>query len=140
MSGYVTFRIADRQLACELSGVREVVRLADLDVLPGMAPPVSGLIELRGAPLPVVDLRTEHGGPGDVLVLAPTGRDAVGIAVDQVVAVRGDGEMTVIPSAPATGLPTYVVELLHDVRRDVTVLRVDVWAMAGLVPVGGPIA
>lgn len=136
MTGYVTFRIADRQLACELSGVREVVRLAELDILPGMEAPVSGLIELRGTPLPVVDLRTKDGGPGDVLVLAPTGRDSIGIAVDQVVAVRGDGELTTKQADPATGLPAYVVDLLHDVRNEATVLLVDVWAMAGLAPTG----
>ncbi len=57
MIGFVTFRLGDRQFACRLDEVREVVRLEGLDVLPGMTPPISGLLELRGTPLPVVDLR-----------------------------------------------------------------------------------
>src|SRR6185312_12575961 len=57
MNGYITFRLAARELACRLDEVREVVRLVGLESLPGMAPPVSGVLELRGNPLPVIDLR-----------------------------------------------------------------------------------
>ena len=57
MIGFITFRLGDRNFACRLDEVREVVRLDGLDVLPGMTPPISGLLELRGNPLPVVDLR-----------------------------------------------------------------------------------
>ncbi len=72
MIGFVTFRLGDRQFACRLDEVREVVRLEGLDVLPGMTPPISGLLELRGNPLPVVDLRAGSyaGARGDVLVTA----------------------------------------------------------------------
>src|SRR5476651_110060 len=93
MIGFVTFRLGDRQLACRLDEVREVVRLEGLDVLPGMTPPITGLLELRGNPLPVVDLRV--GGTdtrGDVLVMA-SGIDALGAIVDQVTAVHDEDEL-----------------------------------------------
>ncbi|HEY5456926.1 MAG TPA: chemotaxis protein CheW [Acidothermaceae bacterium] len=115
MIGYITFRLGDRNLACRLDEVREVVRLDGLDVLPGMTPPISGLLELRGNPLPVVDLRGTSlaGGRGDVLVMA-SGIDAMGAIVDQVIAVHDEDELVSLGERPS-GLPDYVIDVLrHD--------------------------
>lgn len=115
MIGYITFRLGDRNLACRLDEVREVVRLDGLDVLPGMTPPISGLLELRGNPLPVVDLRAGGavGARGDVLVMA-SGIDAIGAIVDQVIAVHDEDELVSLGERPS-GLPDYVVDVLrHD--------------------------
>ncbi len=115
MIGYITFRLGDRNFACRLDEVREVVRLDGLDVLPGMAPPISGLLELRGNPLPVVDLRlgSPQGARGDVLVMAE-GIDAIGAIVDQVIAVHDEDELVSSGERPS-GLPDYVVDVLrHD--------------------------
>jgi purine-binding chemotaxis protein CheW len=127
MIGYITFRLGDRNLACRLDEVREVVRLDGLDVLPGMTPPISGLLELRGNPLPVVDLRVGNsavgprggavgargGARGDVLVMA-SGIDAIGAIVDQVIAVHDEDELVSSGERPS-GLPDYVIDVLrHD--------------------------
>jgi purine-binding chemotaxis protein CheW len=122
MIGYITFRLGDRNLACRLDEVREVVRLDGLDVLPGMTPPISGLLELRGNPLPVVDLRggsavgarsSVSGARGDVLVMA-SGIDAMGAIVDQVIAVHDEDELVSSGERPS-GLPDYVIDVLrHD--------------------------
>ncbi len=124
MTGYITFRLAARELACRLDEVREVVRLAGLESLPGMTPPVSGVLELRGSPLPVIDLRL--GGQserGDVLVLE-AGADTVGVVVDQVTAVLDEDDLVASSEEVPTGLPHYVVQVL---RRDAgaPVLLVD---------------
>lgn len=124
MTGYITFRLAARELACRLDEVREVVRLAGLESLPGMRPPVSGVLELRGSPLPVIDLRL--GGQserGDVLVLE-AGADTVGVVVDQVTAVLDEDDLVASSEEVPTGLPHYVVQVL---RRDAgaPVLLVD---------------
>jgi purine-binding chemotaxis protein CheW len=114
MIGYITFRLGDRQLACRLDEVREVVRLEGLDVLPGMTPPITGLLELRGNPLPVVDLRV--GGTdtrGDVLVMA-SGIDALGAIVDQVTAVHDEDELVSVGER-ASGLPDYVIDVVRHV-------------------------
>src|SRR3954452_30383 len=84
--GYVTFRLGEREFAAALEGVREVLRLEGLAELPGMVPPMAGVVELRGAPLPVMDLRPAGATRGGVLVLADD--DALGVAVDGVIAVR----------------------------------------------------
>lgn len=126
MIGYVTFLLADRELACRLDEVREVVRLSVLDVLPGMVAPITGLLELRGDPLPVVDLRTAAAVDqrGDVLVLA-TGVEAVGVIVDRVTAVCDADDLVSHHEARPAGLPHYVVEVLRRPGRAGPVLLVD---------------
>ena len=111
MSGQVTFRLGGREYATPLAAVREVVRLHGLTDLPGMAPPLAGVIELRGDALPVLDLRAAPSVRGDVLVLEHDG-SSVGVAVDQVRAVVAADELA--PAGGAHGvLPSYVRSVLR---------------------------
>ena len=134
MSGFVTFRMGGRELAGRLTEVREVVRAGGVEPLAGARAPVTGLLVLRGTPVPVVDLRSdaEPGGRGDVLVLE-TGTGPVGLAVDRVVAVLSPDDLTPTAGRLGDGLPSYVLE----VRRDAAgapVFVVSLTALAGLVP------
>jgi chemotaxis signal transduction protein len=130
--GYVTFRLGEREFAAALDGVREVLRLEGLAALPGMVPPMAGVVELRGSPLPVMDLRPDASVRGDVLVLAD-GDDAIGVAVDGVIAVRDVSELrSGSGSAVPGGLPSYVVEVLRDTGMDKPVLLVDLRRMLDL--------
>jgi len=126
LTGLVTFRLGQREYATPLRAIREVVRLAGLADLPGMTPPLAGVLELRGTALPVLDLRVHPapGSRGDVLVLEaglPDGShglvdsSSVGIAVDQVRAVVGAHELSPAGAPMQKGvLPDYVVEVLRD--------------------------
>jgi purine-binding chemotaxis protein CheW len=135
VSGYVTFRLGEREFAAALDGVREVLRLEGLAALPGMVAPMAGVVELRGTPLPVMDLRPAGSQRGDVLVLAD-GAEAVGVAVDGVIAVRDINDLRPgqDSSVPA-GLPAYVIEVLRDAVSDKPVLLVDLRRMLDLVAV-----
>ncbi len=125
MNGLVTFRLGQREYATPLAAVREVVRLQGLADLPGMRPPLAGVLDLRGTALPVLDLRIGAGpdDPGDVLVLERGQSDgsnglvdgaSVGVAVDQVRAVVDPGELRPTGTASQEGLlPAYVVEVLR---------------------------
>lgn len=125
MSGLVTFRLGEREYATPLADVREVVRLEGLADLPGMEPPLAGVLDLRGTALPVLDLRrgADAGDRGDVLVLERDAADGtgglvdgstVGVAVDQVRAVVAPGELAPAGAAVDRGvLPPYVVEVLR---------------------------
>jgi chemotaxis signal transduction protein len=127
VSGYIIFRLAGRELACRTEEVREVVRLAGLQVLPGLPTGVSGLLELRGEPLPVVDVRLFGGEPasrGDVLVLADAAKP-VGIVVDQVTAVDDDEALAPDAEGRPSGLPHYVIEVLRRGTGGGPVLLVD---------------
>lgn len=121
--GYVLFHVGERTFATPLAEIREIVRLAGLQQLPGTRPPLAGVMTLRGAPLPVLDVRPEgrSRARGDVLVMEVDG-DPVGVAVDEVNAVLSADEL---PEAgpPSRTLPAYVV----GVRRGASgpVLLVD---------------
>ena len=139
MSGLVTFRLGRREYATPLTAVREVVRLEGLADLPGMTPPLAGVLDLRGTALPVLDLRAgaAPGARGDVLVLEPVSADGtgalvdgstVGVAVDEVRAVVVAGELPPAGTAGEHGvLPAYVVEVLRG--SDGVVFLVDLARM-----------
>ena len=149
MSGLVTFRIGQREYATPLSDVREVVRLEGLADLPGMEPPLAGVLDLRGTALPVLDLRrgAEAGDRGDVLVLErehPDGTDGrvdgstVGVAVDQVRAVVAEDDLEPAGSAGEEGvLPSYVVQVLRG--SDGVVFLVDLARMVDSVRTTAPV-
>jgi purine-binding chemotaxis protein CheW len=135
VNGLITFRLGEREYATALSSVREVVRLEGLADLPGMRPPLAGVLDLRGTALPVMDLRVGVGDRrGDVLVLEGTGAVAdglVGIAVDKVRAVVADDALPAAGGVVADGgvLPTYVLDVLRGAAGPV--FLVDLPAMLG---------
>jgi len=134
VSGFVTFVVDGRTLAGRLDDVREVVRATGIEALAGARAPVTGLLVLRGQPVPVVDLRSgsaDDDATGDVLVLQ-VAEGVLGLAVDEVVAVLGEDELAAAEGQRGVGLPAYVLE----VRRDAggaPVLLVSLTALAGLV-------
>jgi purine-binding chemotaxis protein CheW len=126
--GYVLFRVGEQTFALSLDEVREIVRFGGLVRLPAARPPLVGVIVLRGAPLPVLDVREGQAEPeaGDVLVVRLDG-DPLGVAVDQVMAVASDAELPAAAEAPATNLPGYVVGVLRHASGPV--LLVDLQRM-----------
>jgi purine-binding chemotaxis protein CheW len=144
VGGYVLFRLAEQTFATPLDEIREIVRLEGLEKLPGTRPPLAGVIVLRGAPLPVLDIRAvatsedaDASARGDVLVM-DVADDTAGVAVDAVVAVLGPDELPEAADAASRSLPSYVVGvrrhagqpvLLVDVHRLLDVTAAD-WADA----------
>jgi chemotaxis signal transduction protein len=110
-TGLVTFVLGSREYATPLASIREVVRLEGLADLPGMTPPLAGVLDLRGTALPVLDLRTGtvDGSPGDVLVMEGD-ESPVGVAVDKVRAVVDDSELAQ-GGVAGDELPSYVREV-----------------------------
>jgi purine-binding chemotaxis protein CheW len=137
VSGYLMFVMGGRDLAAPLFQVREIVRAVGVQPLAGVRAPVTGLIELRGDPLPIVDLRgvgfADASPEGDVVVMTPGPEGPVGVAVDRVQAVV-DADGFVSDGAPRPiGLPTYVLEVLRTADDDHRpVLLVDLRLLAGL--------
>jgi chemotaxis signal transduction protein len=134
VTGYVSFVLGGRVMAGRLEEVREVVRAVGVEPLTGSRAPVTGLLVLRGTPLPVVDLRSaaDPGDAGDVLVLqGPDG--AFGLAVDRVLAVLEPGELAPIGGLRRGGLPSYVVDVCRD-AGGAPVFVVSLPSLAGLVP------
>ena len=112
-SGLVTFVLGLREYATPLSSIREVVRLEGLADLPGMTPPLAGVLDLRGTALPVLDLRLgDVSERGDVLVVESSEGNLVGVAVNRVHAVVAETELTLAGGA-GEELPSYVVDVLR---------------------------
>ena len=131
----VTFVLGEREYATPLAVIREVVRLEGLTDLPGMTPPLAGVLDLRGTALPVLDLRSgaAREGRGDVLVMEGE-ENPVGVAVDRVSAVVAEEELG---QAGAAGdeLPSYVQQVLRNASGPV--FLVDLPAMVDAARVSG---
>ena len=143
MSGYLTFDIGGHELAAPLAEVREVVRIERLESLPGLQPPVTGIMHLRGTPLPVCDLRgtAERGTAGDVVVLATADGGLMGVAVDRVVAVVGSDVLAADTDAEVPlGLPAYVVGVLrHSDRPESPIFLVAMNSLVDRLAVPAPV-
>jgi purine-binding chemotaxis protein CheW len=77
MSQYLTFIIAGETCAVEISNVESVIENGNLSLVPGSPDYVSGLLNLRGEAVPVVDVRrklnlgsTDRGIDASIIVLA----------------------------------------------------------------------
>lgn len=88
------FRIGDEYYALDILRIREVIRPQKLTPVPKAPEFVEGVINLRGAVIPVVDLRKRFGTPrsaGDkktrVIISVLTGK-ILGLIVDEVAEVR----------------------------------------------------
>ncbi len=60
---YLTFKLEDELFALDISKVREVLDFTEIAKVPRMPEFMSGVINLRGSVVPVVDLRRKFGMP-----------------------------------------------------------------------------
>jgi purine-binding chemotaxis protein CheW len=109
---YLTFALGGEQFAIGILAIKEIIEYAKLTEVPMMPPYVRGVINLRGAVVPVVDLlvRFER-GPGDITkrtciviieITTQGERQDVGIVVDAVDSVL-DIPASEIEPPPAFG-------------------------------------
>jgi purine-binding chemotaxis protein CheW len=87
------FEVAGRPIAIDVAQLREVVRFEPATPLPGAPRMIEGVIDLRGALVPVVDLGRLLGGeklragPRSRIAIAEVDGLAIGLAVDAAVEV-----------------------------------------------------
>lgn len=67
---YLTFFLGDEEYGIDVLRVREIVALPPVTRVPGAPAFVRGVVNLRGAVLPVLDLRERLGLPGSDAALA----------------------------------------------------------------------
>jgi purine-binding chemotaxis protein CheW len=84
---YLTFMLGSSIFAVGILGIKEIIEYGDLTVVPRMPEFVRGVINLRGAVVPVVDLTVRFGGEATTV----TRRTCVVI-----VEIEDDGEQQVI--------------------------------------------
>jgi purine-binding chemotaxis protein CheW len=87
------FEVGGRQVAIDVAQLREVVRFEPATPLPGAPRLIEGVIDLRGALVPVVDLGRLLGGEGlragprSRIAVAEIDGLAIGLAVDAAVEI-----------------------------------------------------
>lgn len=90
----VSFRVAHARGAIDATAVREISRMVAVTPLPGAPAPVEGVIVVRGASVPVLDVRARLGLPSrpvadsDYLIVVATALRTVALRVDDVDDVR----------------------------------------------------
>jgi purine-binding chemotaxis protein CheW len=93
------FRVAELTCATEVSAVVEILPVSPTTRIPGAPQEVSGLINVRGSLITLVDGRRSLGQPageeGRSVVLLETGARTIGFSVDEVLDLVsiGEGEM-----------------------------------------------
>ncbi|MEP0823481.1 MAG: purine-binding chemotaxis protein CheW [Ignavibacterium sp.] len=100
----LVFTLSDQRYALILSGVERVVRSAEAAPLPKAPPVVTGIINVQGEILPVMNLRQRFKlrarSPDirDHMVIAKTSRRKVILPVEAVVGVLDFPEEQIVPS------------------------------------------
>jgi purine-binding chemotaxis protein CheW len=87
---YLTFMLAQEQFAIGILGIKEIIEYHGVTEVPMMPASVRGVINLRGAVLPIVDLaarlgfETGEASDRNVIIVAQIGEQVVGLLVDAV--------------------------------------------------------
>jgi len=122
----LVFTAAGRTCACELSTVREIIPYRRATRLPGAPAFVTGLINLRGSIVTVVDLGMRLGGRSvdpdrGSIVLAESGSRVLGVAVDELRDVQRVARSAIEP-ADADVAQEGLIQGVLQAAGDLTVL------------------
>lgn len=108
VSRWVCFGVSDQIYGLPILAVQEVLREAQIEPVPGAAPQVLGVINLRGNVITVLDLRLRLGFPAPAagaesrIVVVDHRGESFGLLVDRVADVRKVIDAAVKP-APNVG-------------------------------------
>jgi hypothetical protein len=128
--GHVLFSLRGTTYAVSVADVREISRAELHPVALGTTSADVALVDVRGRSIPVVDLRAEKAGHGDVLL--PLWRSHAGVVVDRVLSVTPEGALVPEPGDVPQGLPAWVRAVLRPVAGGSPVLLVSLPEAASL--------
>ncbi len=109
-STYGVFELGSMPLALRIDALREVLPATDIRPMPCVSPHVAGVLDMRGVPLPVLDLGRLFERPGEtapavVVVVAHAGK-LLGLLADRVLDVCHVPPETLSAMASETGRPS----------------------------------
>jgi purine-binding chemotaxis protein CheW len=108
---FVVCVVADERYGIEVGRVREIIRLPPITALPGADRSFSGVVNLRGRVIPVMDLRQRFGLPAvpatrlSRIVVADVDGAQVGLVVDAVNEVARIAQSAIEPTPTLTAGP-----------------------------------
>lgn len=101
---YVAFRIGEEEYCIEITLVREIRRWASATRLPHAPHYLKGVVNLRGAVVPVVDFSARLGGPATettarhTIIIVEADDQTIGLLVDAVSDILTAGEENMQPT------------------------------------------
>lgn len=129
----IAFAVGEQEFCIDVMSVREIRGWTPATVLPHAPSYVRGVINLRGAVLPIVDLAVRLGYPPTevkgrhVIIVVQIGNQVVGLLVDAVSDILsvGDDEVMPPPDVASDMAKRFVSGLLAMEGRMVSVLTLD---------------
>ena len=128
-SRYLTFFIKDEQYALDISNVNEIIATMSITNVPKTPDYIKGVINLRGAVIPVIDVRLKFGIEEKVadvdtaIIISQIDAVSIGFIVDRVEDVLS------IPNSKLTDSPkfgssvdTSFIEKVAEVDNDVIII------------------
>ncbi|MDY3555989.1 chemotaxis protein CheW [Gemmata sp. JC717] len=130
---FLTFRLRDEEYGVDLLRVQEIKGYSKVTALPNTPPEVRGVLNLRGAVIPIVDLRARFGlalteyTPFTVIIVVTVADRSVGLLVDAVSDVLNVGaNETVPPPDLGTHADTALLTgIARDGQRLVSLINID---------------
>lgn len=132
-SQYLTFCLGEEEYGLEILRVQEIKGYSRITPLPNTPPEVKGVMNLRGAVVPIIDLRTKLGlretayDRFTVIIVVTVGKRIVGLVVDAVSDVLNVGANEAVPTpAFGGGLDTSFMSGMARIgERLVTLLNIE---------------
>ncbi|ESQ77652.1 chemotaxis protein CheW [Asticcacaulis sp. AC402] len=130
---FISFRVGTEDYAIDILAVREIKGWTRTTVLPNQPDYVRGVLNLRGAIVPVFDLRSRFGqGPTEatakhVVVIVAVGDRLVGLLVDQVSDILSvaDDNIGAVPETSIRGDHRYLAGIITQGDTMVVLLALD---------------
>jgi purine-binding chemotaxis protein CheW len=120
---FVAFRVGTAELAVEVFAVQEILRRQPVVEVPQAPAFVDGVLELRGALIPVVDLRRRLGvkspreDAATRVIIARAGEEVIGLVVDSVT------EVLRVPETALSEPPQYVRDVAAEYVQGIARLK-----------------
>ena len=129
----IAFRIGEQEFCVDIMAVREIRGWAPVTPLPHSPSFLRGVLNLRGAVLPIVDLAARLGLPPaepsarHVIIVAQVNGQVIGLLVEAVsdILTVGDGTIQPPPEVASGRVRTFVQGLLAIEGRMVSLISLD---------------
>lgn len=127
---FISFTLGKDEYAIDIMAVREIKGWTDTTPLPNQAPHVLGVLNLRGAIVPILDLRSRFGQgltettPMHVVIIVNVGERTFGILVDAVsdILTVEPEEIKPVPENEKNGSQAYLNGIINADHGMVVVL------------------
>jgi purine-binding chemotaxis protein CheW len=138
---FLTFRLSNEQFGLEILRVQEIKGYSAITPIPNAPAHVKGVMNLRGAVVPVVDLRLKFGMPAieyskfTVIILVTVHHKVVGLVVDAVsdVLTLGASDIVAPPEFDESVDMTFLKGMAKS--ADLLISLLDIDRVIGLVDV-----